>query len=105
MDEGFEAGIALDIHLVELDAVRPGEGPVEEVVDLLGRDVDDDGLMVGLRHQLLAEVRSDEAATADHAYRQHRNRVSVQVHSRHWKKRNFVQWEREREGVAVITAF
>lgn len=85
MDEGFEAGIALDIHLVELDAVRPGEGPVEEVVDLLGRDVDDDGLMVGLRHQLLAEVRSDEPAAADHAYRQHRDRVSVQVHSCHWK--------------------
>lgn len=61
----------------------PGEGLVEEVVDFVGGDIDDDGLVGGISHQLLAEVGPDEPAASDHAYRYRRYRVSVQVHSRH----------------------
>jgi len=68
---------------VELDAVRPGKRPVEKVDDFIRGDVHHHGLVVGFRHELLAEVRSDEAAAANHANRQHRYRFSVQVHSRH----------------------
>lgn len=67
-DECFESGIALDVELVKLDAVRPGKGPVEEVVDFLRGDVHHYCLVVGFRHELLAEVRSNEAAAANHAY-------------------------------------
>lgn len=55
-DEGFEARIILDVHVMELDAISPGEGLIEEVIDFLGGDVDDDGLVGGFGHELLAEV-------------------------------------------------
>ena len=80
-DEGFEAGIVLDVHVVELDAVGPRVGLAEEVADLVGGDVHHDGLVRRLRHQLLAQVRSDEPSPADHAYRHCRYRLSLQVHS------------------------
>lgn len=68
-DKSFKAWIGLDVHLVKLNAVCPGEGHVEEMVDLLRGYVDDDGLVVSFGHELLAEVRSDEATAANHAYR------------------------------------
>lgn len=76
----------LDVEAVELDAASPGVAAVgvglEEVADLVVVDVEGEDGVRGLGHDLLAEVRSNEASSSDHADRHRFDRSSIEVHSR-----------------------
>lgn len=52
---------------------------VDEVADLVAVDVDGEDDVVGLGHELLAEVGADEAAGANHADGERRDGVAVQI--------------------------
>ena len=72
----------LDVDAMKLDPLGPlGSIRVEQVLDLVVVDVEREDLVRSLVHELLAEVRADESAGADHAYRQRLDRPAVQIQS------------------------
>jgi len=84
LDEAFEARVVFDVEAVEGDAAGPGGiGGFEEVFDLVVVDVEGEDGVRGFGHELLAEMRAYEAASADHADRKCLHGVPVQIHSRH----------------------
>jgi len=75
-----------DVEAVEGDAASPREGGIggiQEVFDLVAVDVEGEDGVRGFGHELLAEVRPDEPASADHADRKWLDGVTIQIHSRH----------------------
>ncbi|RRT44053.1 hypothetical protein B296_00053470 [Ensete ventricosum] len=88
LDEALEPGVVLDVEAVELDPAIPGVAGllslrsrrrIEEVLDLVAVDVDGQNRVRRLRHQLLAEVGSNEPPGPDHADRHRPNRAPVKI--------------------------
>ena len=81
-DEAFEAGVALDVELVELNAVAPGLSWLQQVLDLVAIHVDGEHAVIRLPHQLVAQVRADEPPGSDHADLERLDGLPVQVQPR-----------------------
>ena len=58
---------------------RGAAARIDEVADLIAIEVDSEGNMVCLGHELLAEVGVDEAASANHANGERRGGVAVKI--------------------------
>lgn len=72
----------LDVDTVELNTISPRKiGRFEKVLDLVIVDVDSKDLVRSFRHELLAKVRTDESARADHANSNRLYRLSVEIYS------------------------
>ena len=72
----------LDVDAMELDPLGPLGGiRLEQVLDLVVVDVEGQHLVRSLVQELLAEVRADETAGADHADRKRLDRLPVQIQS------------------------
>ena len=89
-NEAFEARIVLNVEAVEVNAIRPGQRRrLEEVLDLVAIDIERQNLVLRLGHELLAEVRADEAAGADHAYGERLDRIPVEIYA---SARHCLRW-------------
>lgn len=72
----------LDVDTMKLDPTGPfNRIRLEQVLNLIVVDVESEHVMRSLVHQLLAEVRADEASGANHAYRERLNRPAIQIQS------------------------
>ena len=82
LDEPLEPRVMLDVDAMELDPLGPLRGiRLEQVLDLVVVDVEREDLVRSLVQELLAEVRADETAGADHADRDRLDRLPVQIQS------------------------
>uniref|UniRef100_A0A7C8YV23 Uncharacterized protein n=1 Tax=Opuntia streptacantha TaxID=393608 RepID=A0A7C8YV23_OPUST len=82
LDEAFKARIMLDIDTVELNTLSPRKiGRFKKVLDLVIVNVDSEDLVRSFGHELLAKVRADESAGADHADSYRLYRISVEIYS------------------------
>jgi len=72
----------LDIDTVELNTISPRKiGRFKKVLDLVIVNVDSEDLVRSFGHELLAKVRADESAGADHADSYRLYRISVEIYS------------------------
>ena len=81
-DETFEAGVALDVELVELNAVAPGLAWFQQVLDLVTIHIDGKHAVIRLPHQLVAQVRPNEPSGSDHADLERLDWLPIQVQPR-----------------------
>lgn len=68
---------------MELNAVGPRTRLLQETGDFIRGDVNNNGGVVGMGHEELAEVGSDEASAADQADGEGGDLFAVQIEPRH----------------------